>query len=291
MTAIPKRYATATAFRRALEDRLTEQATRDSGDIQRLRREVAFDRLLARLFADASAPWVLKGGYAMELRAPGARATKDIDLSLRGTFGKAQGDALNTSIHEALLAASARDLGDFFAFTVAAPVMDLDAAPYGGARFPVEARMDGRTFVKFQLDVAAGDVVLEPLDEIEGRDWLGYAGIAPTRYPTVSREQQFAEKLHAYTLPRERPNTRVKDLVDMVLLIESKRLDPTRVVRALKATYERRKTHALPADLVAPPDAWNAPFGALAEECGLPLTITAAFDRVRGYLLGLAKRS
>ena len=36
----------------------------------------------------------------------------------------------------------------------------------------------------------------------------------------ISAEQQFAEKLHAYTLPRlERVNTRTKDLIDMVLLI------------------------------------------------------------------------
>ena len=27
--------------------------------------------------------------------------------------------------------------------------MDLDAAPYGGARYPVESRLDGRAFVKF----------------------------------------------------------------------------------------------------------------------------------------------
>jgi hypothetical protein len=28
----------------------------------------------------------------------------------------------------------------------------------------------------------------------------------------IAREQQFAEKIHAYTLPRNTPNSRVKDL-------------------------------------------------------------------------------
>jgi hypothetical protein len=64
-----KRYATAAAFRRALEDRLQDIAGKEGVDLQRLRRQVAFDRLLARLFQAAlprALPWVLKGGYAME---------------------------------------------------------------------------------------------------------------------------------------------------------------------------------------------------------------------------------
>ena len=32
----------------------------------------------------------------------------------------------------------------------------------------------------------------------------------------ITREQQFAEKTHAYTLPRSVANSRVKDLVDLV---------------------------------------------------------------------------
>jgi hypothetical protein len=41
----PKRYATAAAFRRALEDRLRDIAGKESVDLQRLRRQVAFDDL------------------------------------------------------------------------------------------------------------------------------------------------------------------------------------------------------------------------------------------------------
>ena len=97
--------------------------------------------------------------------------------------------------------------------------MDLDAAPYGGSRFPVEAQMAGRRFANFHLDVSAGDVLREPFEILEGNDWLGFAGIPKAKLPAISREEQFAEKLHAYTLPRTgRPNSRVKDLVDMVLL-------------------------------------------------------------------------
>ena len=223
--AKPKSYATATAFRRALEDRLKQVAGQERVALERLRREVAFDRLLARLFNRGDAPWVLKGGYALELRMKEARATKDIDLALRHTLGKEKGGPLNDAILEALQAAAALDLGDFFEFQFGGVMKDLDAAPYGGARFPVTARMDARVFIEFHLDVGAGDVVLTPFDLTQGRDWLGFAGISAPQFPTISREQHFAEKLHAYTIPRKTPNSRVRDLVDMILLIDSKQLD------------------------------------------------------------------
>jgi len=43
-------YRSAADFRRALEDRLQEIAKKEAVDLQRIRREVAFDRLLIRLF-------------------------------------------------------------------------------------------------------------------------------------------------------------------------------------------------------------------------------------------------
>lgn len=75
-------YATSAAFRVALETRLKTISTAEGADLQRLRRQVSFDRLLVRFFAEPNAPWLLKGGYAMELRMQAARTTKDIDISL-----------------------------------------------------------------------------------------------------------------------------------------------------------------------------------------------------------------
>jgi len=43
----PRQYATAGALRTALETRLLERSRRDAVDLHRLRRQVAFDRLLA----------------------------------------------------------------------------------------------------------------------------------------------------------------------------------------------------------------------------------------------------
>ena len=61
-----KGYETPQALRRALEDRLPAQIRRDGGDVQRLRRQTAFDRLRCRLFHETNPPWLLKGGYARE---------------------------------------------------------------------------------------------------------------------------------------------------------------------------------------------------------------------------------
>ena len=58
----PRQYATAAAFRVALEARLKTTERTEGIDLQRLRRQVSFDRLLARLFSEQHAPWLLKGG-------------------------------------------------------------------------------------------------------------------------------------------------------------------------------------------------------------------------------------
>lgn len=271
-------YATATAFRQALESRLMNIARVEAVDVQRLRRQVAFDRLLCRLFHAPSAPWLLKGGYAMELRIVGARTTRDVDLGLRASLGGP--GKLADRILAALQDAAAVDLGDFFAYAIGSPMQDLDGAPYGGARYPVEARMDGRTFATFHVDVGAGDVVLEPSDEVNGRDWLGFAGIPARAFPAISKEQQFAEKVHAYTLPRDgTPNSRVRDMVDMYLLVRLG-LDPTATRAALVATFQRRAVQPLDFALPPPSADWTRPFAALAAECGLVADLDTAFAAV-----------
>lgn len=279
----PRTYATAGAFRRALEERLKRASLTDQIDPNRLRRQVSFDRLLARLFREESAPWVLKGGYALELRFKAARSTVDIDLTVQRVAASASGDQ-NQIVREMLQSAADISLGDWFEFAVGPASMDLTAAPYGGARYPVEARMDERIFARFHLDAGVGDVVMRPLETIMCRDWLGFAGIESSRILMIAREQQFAEKIHAYTLPRNAANSRVKDLVDLALLIGSGGLDKQRIREGLRLTFERRGTHDLPASLVPPPTDWQIPFHALAEECGLPTDVAAVFAGVQEFV-------
>lgn len=277
-----KSYANAFSFRCALEDRLAATARTEGADLQRLRRQVAFDRLLMRLISDGSPPWCLKGGNALELKLSMARSTKDLDLGL--TADALAADDLLESLQET----ASRESGDFFVFAIGEPVMDLDGAPYGGSRYPVEANLDGRLFARFHLDVGRGDVQREPFEWIEPRDWLGFAGMPAGKFPSISREEHFAQKLHAYTLQRgDRSNTRVKDLVDLVLLIDAGTLDPERLLRDVRDTFQRRKTHDVPEALEPPPEFWRPVFAKLAGECGIDPDIGAQFEKVRSYWMEL----
>lgn len=134
---MPREYASAEAFRRALETRLNKIAEAELIQINRLRRQVAFDRLLARLFRTDPAPWALKGGYALELRFKTARTTVDIDLTVQIIAAATETEA-NQIVREMLQEAAQYSQGDWFEYTIGPPVLDLDAAPYGGARFPLK---------------------------------------------------------------------------------------------------------------------------------------------------------
>jgi len=271
-------YGTLQAFRAALEARLRNVAQGRGTNLQRLQRRVAFERLLARLFAQDDPPWLLKGGYALELRLQDrSRSTLDLDLSvpdperLKPSAMQGEGDSRAGLIHRCLQQAAEHDLGDGFEFLIRQPRGERTGAPGGGVRCSVQARLAGRPFARFHLDVGLGDAVLDQPDWVEGSPLLSFAGIPAARVALYPVAQHFAEKVHAYTFPwQDRDNTRVKDLVDLVLLVDSGLLEPDRVQRALRATFETRGTHFLPDRLPEPPVEWAEPYTALAQDLGLP---------------------
>ncbi|WP_102124645.1 nucleotidyl transferase AbiEii/AbiGii toxin family protein [Deinococcus planocerae] len=80
--------------------------------LARLQRRLAYERFLARLFSVVGDTWVLKGGYALELRLGGrARATKDLDFHASG----------DTELLDTLQEAAEADLDDHFRFVVQPP--------------------------------------------------------------------------------------------------------------------------------------------------------------------------
>ena len=285
------KYKNATTFRNALEGRISNHAKKTGLDIQRLRRDVAFDRLIVRLFAMPSPPWALKGGYAMQLRTESARATKDVDLAVRdaGIFSE-DPSKRNQAIQDVLIKQAAIDNSDFFQFRISAPKHELNAAPEGGVRFHVEARLDDRSFEKFLLDIGIGDVWNNPLENLKSSEMLKFAGIEPINLPAIPKEQQFAEKIHAYTLPRpeDRPNSRVKDLIDMNLLV-LEQMDEKKVSSAIDETFKKRNTHQLSLPLQPPPETWGASFTSMAIECDLDPNIENGFSAVAVYLNNLKK--
>lgn len=275
-------FKTATGFRKSLEARLQVIAGKTKEDLQRLRRKVAFDRLLARIFSHEKGNFFLKGGYAMELRIGQARATKDIDLTCIRRV-KNESELLSELILQELQTLAQADMKDHFIYQIGKAQIDLENAPYGGARYPVSALIDGKLFVRFQLDVGA-DIVINRIENIQATNWLEFCGIPSPIIPTISIEQQFAEKLHTYTLFRgDRVNSRVKDLIDMVLLLNMKNLKLEECRHALQRVSKARDTHPLPEKVGEPPVAWQMQFVAMAAECGLSLDMEEAFKAINHF--------
>jgi hypothetical protein len=147
--------------------------------------------------------------------------------------------------------------------------------------------MAGRRFSAFSIDMAAGDAWLEPHETLQTHGWLDFAGVPAATVPVISTEQQFAEKLHAYTRHRAHENSRVKDLIDMVLIVTKQRMSEAKVVEAAQATFSRRGDSEYPPRFSAPPDSWQATYARLAGQCGAPETAADAASVVRDYCVGV----
>ena len=147
------------------------------------------------------------------------------------------------------------------------PEIQNDGMPYDGLRFRAECKLAGKLYAsRFGVDVAFGDPILGEPDVVVAEDLLSFVGVQPPTLRLYPVETHIAEKLHAYTMPRKRPNTRVKDLPDIALLGTVQPIDATRLRTALEQTFTFRKTHPLPEALPDPQAAWTAPYAAMARE-------------------------
>ena len=215
------KYDTPTAFRQALEERLKQQERRTGEPLIRLRKRITFERFMVRLQEKKDSPWVLKGGFALELRlGERARMTKDLDLGVDLGYFHA------TEVTAAVVARKLREdvsISNTDHFTFIVPEVgerDLGMPGITAFRYTVEVRLDGRRFETNRIDVGLGDPLIPPFDTLESSDLLSFANIPRASLQTTSRAQHFAEKIHALTRPFEdRINTRVKDLADILLLL------------------------------------------------------------------------
>jgi hypothetical protein len=254
-----RRYATPLAFKQALEQRIKTSST-TGADFARRRQLLVFDRFLARVVSVVGDAVTLKGGLVLEMRLARARTTKDIDLRMIGSAD---------NVLERLQAAGRLDLGDYMSFEVQPdvdhPEIRNEGMQYDGYRYRAECRLAGAIYSRpFGVDVAFGDPLVGEPDLAVAEDLLSFAGIAPPAlrlYPVVSH---LAEKLHALTMPRSRPNTRVRDLPDIALLATTGEINEAELRLAFERTFRFRGTHSLPAAIPAPPAFWEDPYAAMA---------------------------
>jgi Nucleotidyl transferase AbiEii toxin, Type IV TA system len=273
------RYKTEEDFRRALEARLYEIGDREARGLVRERQVLVFERFLARAVV-ADEQIVIKGGMALELRTTRARSTRDIDLRVMG-----HPDQFERTLDEL----ARTELGDYLRFRIqphGRPDIEAIGMKYPGKRYRVQAVLAGRQYGDpFGVDAAFGEPIFGTPERIKGRSDLSFIGVPAPELAVYPRATHVAEKLHAYTVPRPTPNSRVRDLPDLAILATVGPMDSEVLRGALGKTFAHRGTHAVPRDLAEAPERWRAPYHELAASNRLPWTsLEEVHQAVRAFL-------
>jgi hypothetical protein len=225
-----KRYATPAAFRRALTDRLKTAAGEGRWNLQQLQRQVAYDRLLERLYLTDSR-WIVKGATALVAREIGVRGTLDVDLYREADHEVAEED---------LRRAAGTDIGDWFRFEIGGAV----TAGINAVRLPVDARVGTTTWVGFHVDLTSSDLRMTGRPE----DVLPLArGVIPhveqrgyRAYPLVDHIADKIAATYERHGPDGHPSTRFRDLVDLVAIVSRASVPAKAQSHALKSEFKRR---------------------------------------------------
>lgn len=250
------KYSSARSFRQALEDRLRKNYPPQR--IPRLRKMIAFERFMAHL----DDRWILKGGYALQLRTESARTTQDIDLLAQHITQEEVAETLLEMLHQ--------DLGDHFEFYMERTNPDTN---FGSTiRFRVIARLAGRVFERFHIDVGFGDPIVEPIEYLVPPTYLSFAEIPISPIPCYPVTQHLAEKLHALVRPRPVETSRVKDYVDILLFASfDDDLHAEHLTAAIQAVFETRGD-PVPNQLDQIPGSWHAKYDQFAKNLDLPFS-------------------
>jgi hypothetical protein len=259
-------YTSAVAFETALSARLLAISKDQGIEYQRLRREVAYDRFLARLKHVAPEQWLLKGGVALDLRfaRAEARRTKDIDIETRVAHTLEEAT-------EFIQGAAAADLQDFFSFAITklptAPIIE-DVPAF---RFTIEARIGKKMFEGFSCDVGVADENIGEPEVVQSRDLLLFAGIEPAVVLAVPLFRHMADKLHAYVrLHNGIVSSRAKDLVDLALVTAHRRIQSAGALRAALDRVFKLHDAELPKSFPPPPANWARSYPVVAEGIAVP---------------------
>ncbi|MFT7618893.1 MAG: putative nucleotidyltransferase component of viral defense system [Planctomycetota bacterium] len=274
-------YASPIAFKQAVEQRLRTQSTELSVDLARTRQLLIFDRFLCRLSLHFGERVILKGGLALELRLERARTTNDVDLRMLGNP-----EATLKSLQEA----GRIDLGDFLRYEIEPDhrhhTIDADGMLYEGRRYRAHADLAGKIYgSQFGVDVAFAEPIIGAIDQVESSQFLEFAGLSSIPLRIYPLEAHIAEKLHALTVPRKSPNSRVKDLPDVCLLATSRTIDAQVLRDAIRNTFSSRDTHPVPRNLPAPPENWSEVYERIASGNQLKWTTLSQVSKFAALFL------
>ena len=271
----PGRYATPAAFRRALTDRLKEEAQRSPWNLQQLQRQVAYDRLIERLYLIDDG-WIVKGATALLAREVGVRGSLDVDLYRAEAREVAEAE---------LREAAATDVGDWFRFEigVGSPISN------NAVRVQVKSVIGATTWVEFHVDLVGTDVRMTGQPEDVPPLARGVIpDIKQRGYRAYPLADHVADKVAAtYERHGERnmPSTRFRDLVDLVAIVTGASVRADAQLRALASEFERRGL-ALPERFDVPDrPLWETGYAAEARRSILDTaqTLDEALEVVRAF--------
>ena len=203
---------------------------------ERIRLEY-FNRFLSRIFSDGpDSEWVLKGGTALLARVASTRATLDIDL-YRGGYG------VDEAVED-LRRLAERDLGDHFRFVYTGhrAILAGEAQPYtDGYRVEFDTYIGAQKKGSIGVDLSTGaGLTAEPTitAPVSALHLPRLVGFEYRLHPVVD---QIADKVCA-TMQRydDRPSSREKDLVDIVVLAVTQDIDGTALTTAIRTEISRR---------------------------------------------------
>ncbi len=271
-------YKTPHAFRTALEQRLQNRSDATGVPLGRLRRRVMFDRLVARLERSEPGSWVLKGGMALEVRlGDQARITKDVDLGLRETTTD------STAIRGRLIDALEEDVdADGFVFEVGiVKQMREDGAGHPSWRAPVRLSLAGKEFGGISVDISPRPYELTATDRKTIPTALDFVGVAPVEMEIIDIHRHAAEKLHAMLRTYgDGESSRVRDLVDLMLILEHEELDLRVLADTIRTVWQERDDVEPPTAFPGVPKGWPARYEQLASENDVdPQSFTEASER------------
>lgn len=215
--------------------RLLELARQRGEDFQLLLTRYVNERLLYRLAASPhGARFILKGAALFTLwTGKPHRATRDLDLL---GFGDPSESHVRRVFEEVLALEVEEDGAVFDADSLEVGPIREDQE-YGGVRVTLIARVASAR-VRLQVDVGFGDVVTPDAALVDFPALLGFPAPRLRAYP---RETVVAEKLEAM-VQLGLANSRMKDFYDVIVLSRMFHFDGELLVRALRATFERRST-------------------------------------------------
>lgn len=254
-------YPTSAGVEAAIKDAAKKAAVADPSldTNERIRLEY-FNRFLSRIFSEGDASeWVLKGGTGMLARVPSGRPTRDVDLSRKG-------HTLDESLND-LRRLAAIDLGDHFVFQYIGHEKSIggEEQPYTeGYTVSFDILIGGRSKNILNVDLSTGVGITATVASIEPANGLQLPRLVNHDYRLYPAVDQIADKVCASMQSfHDRPSSREKDLVDLVVLAVTHDVEGNalRIAIATEARLRQMETFSH----IVIPDNWGRRYADMAK--------------------------